>query len=46
MVRQLEQAAAAFVDRMMHGVDAQEMAKAESTMSKIHQNMQQIKRTL
>ena len=45
VVRQLEQAAA-FVDRMMHGVDAQEMAKAESTMSKIHQNMQQIKRTL
>lgn len=46
VVRQLEQAAAAFVGRMMHGVDAQEMAKAESTMAKIHQNMQQIKRTL
>ena len=26
VVRQLEQAAAAFVDRMMHGVDAQELS--------------------
>lgn len=46
LVHQLEQAAAAFVGRMMHGVDAQEMAKAESTMAKVHQNMQQIKRSL
>jgi DNA-binding MarR family transcriptional regulator len=46
MVAELEQAAAAFVDHMMRGVSQQEMVQAESTMSKIHQNMQQLKRSL
>ena len=31
---------------MMRGVSQQEMVQAESTMSKIHQNMQQLKRSL
>lgn len=46
VVGRLERAAAAFLQRMMQGVEETEMAQAEATMEKIQQNMEQIKGTL
>lgn len=46
VVQRLERAASAFLARMMQGVEESEMARAEDTMKKIQQNMEQIKGTL